>query len=180
MVDAIQARPVPVGARYRQLDLPNENKFEGEGIYYAATALEGNICLNEEVIVVGGGNSAGQAAVFLAQHARHVHVLVRSSGLAASMSDYLIGRINSSSRITLHTRTEIVALAGNRSLEVVTWKNLQTGETETRPIRRVFLMLGAVPNTDWLRGCIEMDEKGFILTGAAVEAAPDWALKRPR
>lgn len=168
------------GARYRRLGVENEDKFEGEGIYYAATAIEGNICLNEEVIVVGGGNSAGQAAVFLAQHARHVHILVRSENLAASMSEYLIGRIDGSARITLHVNTEITALQGKQSLEEVTWRNVKTGESETRKIRRVFLMLGAVPNTDWLRSCLEMDDKGFVLTGAEIKTFRyGWKLPRP-
>ena len=163
----VQARAVVIatGARYRKLDLPNFDLFEGNGIHYAATAIEAGLCANEEVIVVGGGNSAGQAAVYLAGHASHVHILVRGEGLAASMSDYLIGRIEASPKITLHTGTEITALAGNRHLEEVRWTNRATGASETKPIANLFLMLGAVPNTDWLRDCLALDEKGFITVG---------------
>ncbi len=171
---------ITTGARYRKLDLPQEEKFEGVGIYYAATAMEGTLCKDEEAIVIGGGNSAGQAAVFLSRYARHVHVLVRSEGLAFSMSDYLIKRIEASPRITLHPFTEIDALEGDRYLERVVWKNNQTGATETKDIRHLFLMLGAVPNTQWLDGCLQLDEKGFILTGLEVANGEDWPLDRPR
>jgi thioredoxin reductase (NADPH) len=123
--------------------------------------------------VVGGGNSAGQAAIFLSRHAAHVHVLVRGESLAASMSDYLVSRIEAApERITLHRRTEITALHGERHLERVTWTDRATGETETRPIANVFLMLGAVPNTEWLDGAVDLDENGFILTGLATPGAP--------
>jgi thioredoxin reductase (NADPH) len=163
----VRARTVVIatGAHYRKLDLPNFDEFEGNGIHYAATAIEAGLCANEEVIVVGGGNSAGQAAVFLAGHAAHVHVLVRSESLAASMSDYLIGRIEASPKITLHTETEITALAGSRHLQEVTWTNRRSGESATKPIANVFLMLGAVPNTEWLRDCLDLDDKGFIRCG---------------
>jgi thioredoxin reductase (NADPH) len=163
----VRARTVVIatGAHYRKLDLPNFDEFEGNGIHYAATAIEAGLCANEEVIVVGGGNSAGQAAVFLAGHAAHVHVLVRSESLAASMSDYLIGRIEASPKITLHTETEITALAGSRHLQEVTWTNRHNGERATKPIANVFLMLGAVPNTEWLRDCLDLDDKGFIRCG---------------
>ncbi len=174
----IQTRAVIVasGARYRKLNLPGEEVFEGAGIYYAATAMEGEICKNDEVVVIGGGNSAGQAAVFLSRYARHVHVLVRGESLAATMSDYLILRIKASSRITLHPFTEVVALKGGRLLEEITWQNHRTGETEVRPIRHLFLMLGAVPNTQWLGDCLALDEKGFITTGITGEG---WPLPRP-
>jgi thioredoxin reductase (NADPH) len=156
---------IATGARYRKLDAENYDKFEGQGIHYAATWMEGNLCRNEEVIVVGGGNSAGQAAVFLAQHAHHVHMLVRSKGLAATMSDYLIQRIQASPKITLHTETEITAFAGDPYLEEVTWKHRETGESETKRIGNVFVMIGAVPNTDWLDGCVPLDRGGFVITG---------------
>jgi thioredoxin reductase (NADPH) len=156
---------IATGARYRKLDLPNYDKFEGQGIHYAATWIEGNLCSNEEVIVVGGGNSAGQAAVFLSQQARHVHIMVRGEGLAATMSDYLIQRIEASPKITLHSRTEITALEGERSLQRVTWTNRASGESETRDIANVFVMIGAVPNTDWLDGCVPLDRGGFVVTG---------------
>ncbi len=156
---------IATGARYRTLDVSNYEKFEGQGIHYAATWIEGNLCSGEEVAVIGGGNSAGQAAVFLAQQAGHVHILVRGEGLAATMSEYLIGRINASPKITLHPHTEVTALEGRRLLESVTWTNNKTGESETRPISNLFVMIGAVPNTDWLDGCVALDRGGFVITG---------------
>ncbi len=173
---------IATGASYRKLDVPNYDKYEGQGIHYAATWLEGNLCSNEEVIVVGGGNSAGQAAVFLSQHAHHVHMLVRSEGLATTMSDYLIQRIEASPKITLHTMTEITALAGEPYLGEVTWTHRETGTSETRPIANVFVMIGAVPNTDWLGGCVPLDRGGFVVTGRNGEgmALPSpYATERP-
>ncbi|HEV7438923.1 MAG TPA: FAD-dependent oxidoreductase [Methylobacterium sp.] len=165
----IPARSVVVatGARYRKLDVPDYERFEGQGIYYAATAMEANLCAGEGVVVVGGGNSAGQAAVFLSRTAAHVHILVRSEGLAATMSDYLIQRIDSSPRISLHVRTEITALAGDELLREVVWTDRRTGARETHRIGSVFVMIGADPNTEWLDGCLDLDPKGFVLTGAA-------------
>jgi len=153
------------GATYRTLQVSNSRTFDNAGVYYAATAMEGGLCKNEEAIVVGGGNSAGQAAVFLSSQARHVHLLIRRDSLTDTMSDYLIGRILSSERITLHPYTEIIELQGDHHLEQVTWKHLKTGEVETHPIRHVFLMIGAQPNTGWLNGCLATDDKGFIKTG---------------
>ena len=164
---SVRARAVVLacGATYRTLDLPDYEKYEGQGIHYAATALEAQFCSGQEVAVVGGGNSAGQSAVFLSRTAKHVHVLVRGDGLAASMSDYLVSRIEQSSRITLHTNTELTALHGDRLLREVTWTNSETGENERKSIGNVFVMIGAVPNTKWLGDCVELDEKGFVLTG---------------
>lgn len=164
----VQARSVLIatGAQYRKPDLPNLNKYTGVGVYYAATHLEGRLCQNEEIIVVGGGNSAGQAAVFLAGGCRHVHIMVRSDGLAETMSHYLIRRIQETPNITLHTRTQITSLEGQDELEHVTWADARTDEQERQPIRHVFLMTGAAPNTEWLRGCVNLDEKGFVRTGA--------------
>ncbi len=156
---------IATGARYRKLDVENYDKFEGQGIHYAATWMEGNLCANEEVAVVGGGNSAGQAAVFLSQHASHVHILVRGDGLAATMSDYLIQRIEASPKITLHSHTEITGLKGDRYLEEVSWTNNRTGETETKAMANLFVMIGAMPNTDWLDGCVPLDRGGFVITG---------------
>jgi thioredoxin reductase (NADPH) len=156
---------IATGARYRKLDVPGYERFEGGGIHYAATAVEAKLCVREEVIVVGGGNSAGQAAVFLSGHAAHVHLLVRGEGLAATMSDYLIQRIENSPRITLRPFTEITALSGTTGLEEVTWRHRKTGEAETRRIGNVFVMIGAEPNTDWLRGCVDLDGRGFVRTG---------------
>jgi thioredoxin reductase (NADPH) len=170
----VRARTVAIatGASYRKLDhIQNFERYEGNGVHYAATAIEAGLCENEEVAVVGGGNSAGQAAVFLSRHARHVHILVRGEGLASSMSDYLVGRIEASDRITLHTHTEVTALDGDRHLERVTWRDARTGEEETRAVANLFLMLGAVPNTEWLRGCVELDDKGFVRCGPGVATA---------
>lgn len=169
---------VASGATYRTLDLEGGRTFDNAGVYYAATAMESNLCRDEEIIVVGGGNSAGQAAVFLSAHASHVHVLIRRDSLAATMSEYLIDRINSSPKITLHTHTEITALQGDTRLNNVTWTNIKSDETETLPIRHVFLMIGAVPNTQWLRNCVGLDDKGFIRTGLDVIGDDSWAGSR--
>ncbi|WP_243041889.1 FAD-dependent oxidoreductase [Dyella sedimenti] len=160
---------VASGARYRKLDVPGYARYEGEGIHYAATAMEGQLCANEEVVVVGGGNSAGQAAVFLSRIAAHVHVLVRSDGLAATMSDYLVQRIAQSSAITLHTRCEVAGLDGDERLRQVSWRHRDTGELATRPVGNMFVMIGAEPNTDWLKDCLSLDPNGFVLTGRCAE-----------
>ena len=167
------------GARYRKLNVAHEDRFDGAGVYYAATAMEGEICKNEEVVVIGGGNSAGQAAVFLSRYASHVHVLVRGENLAATMSDYLIRRISATNRITLHPFTEVISLAGERYLEAVVWKNHRTGHTENHSIRNLFLMIGAVPNTQWLGNCLQLDEKGFVQTGPGATNRDAWPLERP-
>lgn len=151
------------GARYRRLALPNLARFEGQGVHYAATALECKLCEGAEVVVVGGGNSAGQAAVFLSERALHVHMLIRGDNLATTMSDYLVRRILNSPHITLHFRTQITALLGDRDLEAVRWK--QDGDEVLQPASNVFLMIGAEPNTRWLDGCVTLDEKGFVKTG---------------
>ena len=156
---------VATGARYRKLDLPNYGKYEGQGIHYAATAIEAQLCRGEEVAVVGGGNSAGQAAVFLSRVVRHVHVVVRGEGLAATMSDYLVQRIESSPQITIHAFTEVTALDGDGYLRRVTLTDRRRDESETYPIANLFLMIGAQPNTDWLRGCLNLDARGFVETG---------------
>jgi thioredoxin reductase (NADPH) len=174
----IQAKTVVIasGARYRTLNF--EHPFDNAGVYYAATAMEGSFCHDEPIVVVGGGNSAGQAAIFLAGHASHVHMLVRGETLKATMSDYLINRINASERITLHTQTEITDLKGDRSLAEVTWHDSGTVTTETHAIRHVFLMIGAVPNTQWLQDCLLLDEKGFICTGIELIDRQVWQLQR--
>ena len=156
---------VASGAQYRKLSVENYVQFENRGIYYAATAMESLLCRENEVIVVGGGNSAGQAAVFLSGIAKHVHHIVRGKSLAATMSQYLISRIESSSHITLYTESEIVKLEGETSLECVTWTNRKTGESTTKPIGSIFVMIGAEPNSGWLFGTVRLDKKGFILTG---------------
>jgi thioredoxin reductase (NADPH) len=156
---------IATGAVYRRLSLENAAQFEGAGIYYGATFVESQLCRAEEVIVVGGGNSAGQAAVFLAETCKCVHMLVRSDGLAASMSRYLIRRIEENPVINLRTCTEIVSVEGNEHLERVDWRDNRTGKIDMRNIRHIFVMTGAVPNTDWLGGCVLLDAKGFIKTG---------------
>lgn len=163
----ISARTVLIatGAQYRRLPLENLSRFEGAGVYYGATFLEGQLCKGDEVIVIGGGNSAGQAAVFLAQTTKRVHMLVRSTGLSESMSRYLILRIEKSHTIIIHSQTEIVALEGDDHLDSVHWRNGQTGQIEQHKIRHVFIMTGANPNTRWLNGCVALDAKGFIKTG---------------
>ena len=181
----VLARTVVIasGAEYRKLALENLSQFEGAGVYYGATFMEAQLCGGEEVIVVGGGNSAGQAAVYLAQTARRVHVLIRSGGLAESMSRYLIRRIEDNPTIDLRTHTELIALEGNDHLERVTWRDRQTGTVETLDIRHVFVMTGASPSTKWLEDCVVLDAKGFIKTGPDLSrdelAAAEWPLARP-
>jgi thioredoxin reductase (NADPH) len=160
------------GARYRRLGVVGYERFEGRGIYYAATAMEANLIRDQDVIVVGGGNSAGQASVFLSRVARHVHHLVRGPELAASMSDYLVQRIEHSSRITLHTGASIVAVEGEGPLESVTWLDQRRNLLERKPIAHVFVMIGAEPNTEWVRERLALDANGFVLTGAALENGP--------
>ncbi len=156
---------IATGARYRKLALENLSRFEGVGVYYGATFVEAQLCSGEEVVVVGGGNAAGQAAVFLGESTKHVYVLIRSTGLADTMSRYLIRRIEETPAITLLPHTEIIALEGRDHLERLTWRNNQTGETEEKDIPHVFVMTGAIPNTDWLAGCVALDNKGFVKTG---------------
>ena len=173
---------IATGARYRKLSIDNAARFEGAGIYYGATFVESQLCSKQEVIVIGGGNSAGQAAVFLAQTSKRVHMLVRSDGLAASMSRYLIRRIEENPAIDLRTCTEVVGLEGNEHLERVRWLDKRTGKIETRDIRHIFVMTGAIPNTGWLAGCVQVDEKGFIKTGTELTRADltnsNWPLAR--
>lgn len=181
--DSVLARTVVVatGARYHKPELPSLARFEGVGIYYSATAVESRLCGNDEVIVVGGANSAGQAAVFLSRTAKKVHVLVRGPGLAATMSRYLIVRIEDAPNIEVLTETEIIALDGGDALERVTWRDKRTGEAVTRPIGHVFMMTGASPNTEWLGGCVALDAKGFIKAGPDLAPADlaSWPLARP-
>src|SRR5262249_28872461 len=194
--DVVHGRSVIVasGAQYRKLPLARLAEFEGAGVYYAASEMESTLCTGAEVIVVGGGKSAGQAATFLGGYkkdpvtgelvprTKHVHMLVRSNGLADSMSRYLIQRIEENERITLRTGTEIEALEGEHHLERVRWRNSTTGEVETRPIRHVFSMTGAVPNTVWVGGCLALDDRGFVKAGSDISAeelaAASWPLER--
>jgi thioredoxin reductase (NADPH) len=180
----VQARAVVVatGAAYRKLAVPDLARFEGVGVYYGATRVEAQLCDGEEIVVVGGGNSAGQAAMFLSGIARHVHLLVRGAGLADSMSRYLIRRIEESPTITLRPHTQVEALEGDGRLQRVWWRSGQTAEREGRDIRHVFSMTGADANTGWLGGCVALDPQRFVKTGA--ELTPEeletarWPLRR--
>jgi thioredoxin reductase (NADPH) len=182
---AARAVVISTGAQYNKPPIENLKKFEGQGIYYGATYIESQLCEDEDVIVVGGGNSAGQAAVFLSQTARKVHMLIRSEGLSDTMSRYLIQRVAENPAIEMHYKTEIVALDGDTQLERVSWRDKNTGEISTHEIRHVFIMAGASPRTEWLQGCVAMDAKGFILTGRDLDpsaglAQPfEWHLARP-
>ena len=161
------------GARYRRPAVPRLSEFEGRGIWYWASALEARMCSGAEVALVGGGNSAGQAAVFLSQHAAKVNVLVRGPSLAASMSRYLIDRIEATPNIELRPHTELTQLHGDpaEGLVAVTWRDHQQGVERQTPMRNVFLFVGAEPETQWLRGCgVAIDPKGFVLTGEQAAA----------
>jgi thioredoxin reductase (NADPH) len=172
----VQAAAIVVasGARYRQPDLPNLSEFEGRGVYYWASPIEAKLCLGREVVLVGGGNSAGQAAVFLAMHAVKVHMLVRGPDLAASMSRYLIDRLDALPNLELHAETELTMLGGDEAgdLQKVRWRHRRTGQEEEHAVRNVFLFIGADPNSVWLRECgIALDAKGFVQTGADLSPA---------
>ena len=171
------------GVEYRRLAVENLSRFDGAGVYYAATRMEAQLCADEEIAVVGGANSAGQAAMFLAETAKRVHMLIRGDGLAQTMSRYLISRIEAHPAIELHTRTEIVGLEGNGHLEQIAWRTGRGGAVEKQKIRHVFTMTGAEPSTKWLAGCLALDAKGFIKTGAALTAddlaTAKWPLRRP-
>lgn len=165
----VQSRAVVVatGARYRKLAVPDYDRFEGSGIHYAATAMEAGLCADRPVVVVGGGNSAGQAAMFLSHSVSHVHMLVRGPSLAATMSNYLIERIDASRRITLHPYCEVTGLDGDAQLSAIRWRDRQSGEEVRQEAGALFVMIGAAPNTGWLTGCLDFDEAGFIPTGTA-------------
>ena len=180
----LRARCVVIasGAEYRKPELENLSRFEGVGVYYAATFMEAQLCADEEVIVIGGGNSAGQAAVFLAQTAKRVHILVRSRGLADTMSRYLVRRIEEHPAIELHSHTELIELGGETHLERVRWRNSQTGAIEANEVRHVFILAGAVAATQWLNGCLVVDDKDFVKTGGDLSqeelAGANWPLAR--
>lgn len=175
---------IATGAQYNKPGLLNLQKFEGNGIYYGATFMEAQFCEGEHVAVVGGGNSAGQAAVFLSQTADKVHMLVRAAELSSTMSRYLIQRLTENPHIELHLNTEIIGLEGDACVERLVWRDKTTGEVSTHAIPHVFIMTGASPRTEWLRGCLALDNKGFILTGRDLdpagvpEAEPRWPLQR--
>jgi thioredoxin reductase (NADPH) len=173
---------ISTGAQYNKPKIANLRQFEGQGVYYGATHMEAQLCEGEEAAVVGGGNSAGQAAVYLAQTARKVYMLVRSGGLSDTMSRYLIQRIVENPAIALHYNTELTAVEGNGWLERVAWRENVSGQTAEHAIRHVFIMAGASPRTEWLAGCLALDSKGFILTGRDLETngdTPAWNHPRP-
>ncbi|MFZ1009380.1 MAG: FAD-dependent oxidoreductase [Candidatus Sulfotelmatobacter sp.] len=179
----IRARTIVIasGAQYNKPDIDNLKKFEGQGVYYGATYIEAQLCGKDDAIVVGGGNSAGQAAVYLSQTAGKVHMLVRASQLSDTMSRYLIQRIEENPAIEVHYRTEIVALDGDTQLERVTSRDKDTGKTSAHDIRHLFIMAGASPRTEWLNGCLALDRKGFILTGRDLDPVLHdfhWPLQR--
>jgi thioredoxin reductase (NADPH) len=179
----IRARTVVIasGAKYNKPKIENLTKFESLGVYYGATFIEAQLCGKEDVIVVGGGNSAGQAAVYLSETASKVHMLVRSGRLSDTMSRYLIQRIEENPTIEVHYCTEIVGLDGGTQLERVAWQDKNTGERSTHDIRHLFIMAGASPQTDWLKGCVALDNKGFILTGRELDPVIHnyhWPLQR--
>ncbi|HEV7479416.1 MAG TPA: FAD-dependent oxidoreductase, partial [Roseiarcus sp.] len=169
--ERIQARTVVVasGARYRHPTIADIARFEGRGIWYWASQIEAQLCAGEEVALVGGGNSAGQGAVFLSRHASKVRMMVRGPGLAESMSRYLIDRIAATPNIELMTETELVALSGaaGANLEGVRWRDGRAGKETEAAIRNVFLFVGADPATEWLQGCVALDKAGFVITGIA-------------
>jgi thioredoxin reductase (NADPH) len=171
----IAARTVVIasGARYRRPAIPDLPQYEGRGVYYWASPIEARLCLQEEVALVGGGNSAGQAVVFLASHAAHVHLLIRGNDLGKNMSKYLVDRIGSLPNVTLHTETEICAIEGcAEGVSGVRWRHRRNGHEESKPIRRVFLFVGADPNTTWLADCgIKLNDKGFVCTGIDLAGA---------
>jgi thioredoxin reductase (NADPH) len=184
--EVLQARSIilATGAQYNKPNIANLRQFEGNGIYYAATFMESQLCGSDEVIVIGGGNSAGQAAVFLAETAGKVYMLVRGKTLSETMSRYLTQRITEHPAIELHFETELQSLEGNVRLERVTWLDRASGEKSTREIQHVFVMAGASPHSDWLRDCVALDQQGFILTGRDLDpvlaSAPrKWPLDRP-
>ncbi len=183
--DVLQSRSIIIatGAQYNTPKVANLKKFEGNGVYYAATFMESQLCGDDEVIVIGGGNSAGQAAIFLAETARKVYMLVRGKTLSETMSRYLSQRITEHPAIELHLETELVSLEGESHLERVTWLDRSSGQNEAREIRHVFVMAGASPHSDWLRGCVALDQQGFVLTGrdldtVLADAPVKWPLNR--
>lgn len=162
---------VATGARYRKLDVENYEKYEGQGIHYAATAMEAQLCAGEEVAVVGGGNSAGQAALFLSRSSARVHVIIRGEGLATSMSRYLVDQIERDPRITVMSTTEVTALLGEDELDGIELRDNSRGVTSALAVRGLFVFIGAQPSTSWLDGQLAQDSRGFLLTGSTIPDA---------
>jgi thioredoxin reductase (NADPH) len=171
------------GAQYNKPPIPKLSQFEGKGVYYGATAMESQLCVGEDVVVVGGGNSAGQAAIYLSGKARKVYMLVRSGKLADTMSRYLVWRIEENPAIELHYNTEVAAVDGDGHLERISWRDGDGDKVVPHDIRHLFVMTGASPRTEWLEGCLAVDNKGFVLTGHDLDRATleekAWPLSRP-
>jgi len=170
---------VATGVQYRRLPADRLAEFEGVGVYYAATKNEARHCKTGEVVVIGGGNSAGQAAMFLSRAARHVRVLVRGASLAASMSNYLTRRLEADPAISIEYGEEVIALHGTNKLDAVTVRNLREGTQRVLPTCALFIMVGAAPNTGWLSGLVELDQNGFVQTGEAAGARSPYATSQP-
>ena len=179
--ERVRARSVVIatGVQYRRLPVDRLEDFEGAGVYYAATDIEARFCRNREVVIVGGGNSAGQAAMFISRAAKHVHILIRNEGLRETMSSYLSSRLDADPSITVHPFTEVRALHGEGTLDGVTIGNSETGETTRIDAAGLFIMIGAQPNTGWLEGVVELNDKGFVPTGPAVGADTPYATSAP-
>jgi thioredoxin reductase (NADPH) len=177
----IRAKAVVVasGVQYRRLPLERLAGFEGAGIYYAATEIEARYCKGTEAVVIGGGNSAGQAAMFLSRSARSVRVLVRGSSLASSMSSYLSSRLKANPKITIEYGAEVSALQGSDHLEAITIHQVKSGETRVFNTRALFVMVGAAPNTAWLSGLVKLDDKGFVITGPGTGSESPFATSMP-
>jgi thioredoxin reductase (NADPH) len=169
---------IATGAQYRRLEVPGCEEFEGAGVYYAATPMEAQMCQGAEVLVVGGGNSAGQAAVFLSQQVRKVHLLIRGDDLYKNMSSYLVHRIEQTPNIALLSTTSIKHMSGNGHLDEVELHNSATGEARRIRTPAVFSFIGATPRTDWLPDEIERDSRGFVRTGSELFQSTHWSLKR--
>lgn len=170
---------IAAGVQYRRLPIARLAEFEGAGVYYAATEVEARWCKGTQAVIVGGGNSAGQAAMYLSRSASCVHVVVRGASLAASMSSYLSSRLEADPAIQIHYNAEIAELSGDERLEGVALRNTATGEVQDIATRALFIMVGAAPNTDWLTGLVALDAKGFVLTGAEAGADSPFATSRP-
>jgi thioredoxin reductase (NADPH) len=162
---------VATGVQYRRLPLDRLAEFEGAGVYYAATEIEARYCKGTEAVIIGGGNSAGQAAMFLSRSASCVRVLVRGASLAASMSSYLSSRLEADPRISIEYGAEVAALHGTDHLEALAIRDVKTGETRVVDSRALFIMVGAAPNTEWLSGLVKLDNKGFVITGSGADSA---------
>ncbi|MEL7396917.1 MAG: FAD-dependent oxidoreductase [Pseudomonadota bacterium] len=179
--ECIRTRSIVVatGVQYRRLPIDRLESFEGAGVYYSATDIEARFCGGQETIIVGGGNSAGQAAMFLARHTKHVHILIRQDNLHETMSAYLSSRIQQDPKVTVHPFTEVCELHGDETLAGVSVKNGKSGVVTKMNVRGLFIMIGSAPNTGWLDGVVELNDKGFVPTGDAVGAKSDYETSTP-